>query len=602
MFQPAESQRKLFGGYNLYSEWVGEKTFFGWLGREGKQIFPDEMFRSFYSEKVNGRPCVPPSLLAVAFVLQMYCKCSDQEAVERSLYDARWWVALDIKPETKPFAKSTLQKFRAQVHLSKEAEELFLRQTLKLAKRAGMITGDSSTVAIDTTPMFGRGATKDTYGLVADGIKILCRALSMVTGTKLQSLAHRLNLTRYLDKTTSIKGSAGIDWSDAAARRRFLNELVDDAKRLLTESGRIKSNCTEKQKQIIEEAEGLLQSLLVQDTEPDPDDPDKIRIKEGVSRDRKPSATDPEVRHTRKSSSSRSDGHKVAHAVETESGLVAAVDVIPGNAHDSTGSLELVESAEANIGIPIPKTIGDCAYGNGETRQAFKDADREIVTKVPSPPEGKPFHKAHFDVDLENNCVTCPTKQSTSDFKYETSNGATVKRFYFPVEVCQPCPHRDECLTTKRKDRGRSVGIHPQEDLLQEAREYAETPEFKEDMRLRQKVEHSFARGMHLGLRQARYIGRAKSKVQAVLTATALNLVLIFGFLSMQQNPAAETLTSPSRMKNSNPNYEIAPEDSSLKEPGYPNGQVNCNQGPDSPASSRGDPSRGTIPSGGECR
>lgn len=533
----------------------------------------------------------------------MYCKCSDLEAVKRSMYDTRWWVALDIKPETKPFAKSTLQNFRAQVHLSEEVEELFLLQTLELAKKAGMITGDSSMVAIDTTPMVGRGATKDTYGLVADGIRILCRALSQVTGTKLQALCHRLKLTRYIDKTTSIKGSAEIDWSNAAERRGFLNELVDDAKRLLAESAQIKLNCTEKQKQIVEEAESLLQSLLTQDTEQDPDDPEKIKLKQGVSRDRKPSATDPEVRHTRKSSSSRSDGHKIAHAVETEAGLIAAVDVLPGNAHDSVGSLDLVEAAEDNLGIPVPKAVGDCAYGNGETRQAFKDAGREIVTKVPSPPAGKPFHKAHFDVDLDNNCVTCPAKHTTYDFQYETSNGCTVKRFYFPVEVCQPCPHRDECLTTKRTDRGRSVGIHPQEDLLQEAREYSKTAEFKEDMKLRQKAEHSFARGMPLGLRQARYIGRSKSKVQAVLTATALNLLMIFGFLSLQQNLTAEVLTSPEVVKNNgNRQCEMATEDSSLERPGSSNGQEVRKQRTDGPASTRGDPVLSNIPSRQGCQ
>jgi hypothetical protein len=533
----------MFGGYNLYVDWVGNDSFYGRLGRYGKAIFPDEMFRSLYCDD-NGRPCVPPSLMAVATVLQMYCNCSDEEAVERSLFDVRWWVSLDIKPETKPFAKSTLQRFRAQVHLKEDVEKLFLQTSLSLAKRLGVLKGEKINVVIDTTPMLGRGATKDTYGLVADGIKILCRALSAVTGEELQALATRLDLTRYVDKSTSLKGGAEIDWSDEKARRLFLNTLVVDAQRLLVESARVKEGATDQQRASISQAESLLLDLVGQDTEPDPDEPGKVRIKKGVSRDRKPSATDPDVRHTRKSSSSRSDGHKVSQVVEPESGLVTAVDILAGNAPDHQNALEMVDRAEANTGLKADKTVGDCAFGSGGTRQAFQDAGRRLTAKVPAPPSDQPFHKAHFIIDLENDRVTCPAGQTTEDFRYQTPNGTTIKRFYFPIAVCQACPHKAQCVTAKG-EQGRSVGIHPQEDLLQEARRYATTPEFREDLKLRQRVEHAFARGMQLGLRQARYFGRAKSRFQAILIATVMNLYVVLDALSVQENLATEVRTSP---------------------------------------------------------
>lgn len=567
----------MFGGYNLYVDWVGGDSFYGRLGRYGKAIFPDEMFRALYCED-NGRPCVPPSLLAVALLLQMYCKCSDEEAVERSLYDVRWWVSLDIKPETKPFAKSTLQRFRAQIHLKEDVEKLFLQTSLSLAGKLGVLKGPSINIAIDTTPMVGRGATKDTFGLVADGIKILCRALSVVTGETLAELASRLDLTRYVDESKSLKGGAEFDWSDEKARRLFLNTLVVDAQRLLQESGRVKEGATDQQKASISQAEGLLRDLVGQDTEPDPEKPGKVRIKDGVSRDRKPSATDPDVRHTRKSSNSRSDGHKVSQAVEAESGLVVAVDILPGNAPDHEGSLELTERAQANTGIKVDKTIGDCAYGGGQNRQAFKDAGHQLVAKVPSPPSDQPFHKAHFDIDLEKGRVTCPAGQTTGDFRYETRNGTTVKRFYFPLPVCQACSHREQCIASKDNSQGRTVGIHPQEALLQEAREYATTPEFREDIRLRQRAEHAFARGVQLGLRQARYFGRAKSHFQVVMVATVMNLyALLMKLPSMEKNLATEATMSPLAQANlpRQPSSHQRPEranlrDSSASEPALP--------------------------------
>ena len=66
-------------------------------------------------------------------------------------------------------------------------------------------------------------------------------------------------------------------------------------------------------------------------------------------------------------------------AVDTDSQLITAVDVLPGNARDSVGALELVEQSEENTGIEVEETIGDCAYGDGATRQTFAEADRTLV-------------------------------------------------------------------------------------------------------------------------------------------------------------------------------------------------------------------------------
>jgi len=75
------------------------------------------------------------------------------------------------------------------------------------------------------------------------------------------------------------------------------------------------------------------------------------------------SVHDPEMRHGRKSATKRFDGHKAAVAVDPESQLIAAVDVLPGNAQDHEGAMRLVEQAEANADIVIEEMVGDCAYG-----------------------------------------------------------------------------------------------------------------------------------------------------------------------------------------------------------------------------------------------
>ena len=75
------------------------------------------------------------------------------------------------------------------------------------------------------------------------------------------------------------------------------------------------------------------------------------------------SVHDPELRHGHKSSRRRFNGHKAAIVVDTDSQLITAVDVLPGNAPDNLGALELVEQSEASTGSVVEEAMGDAAYG-----------------------------------------------------------------------------------------------------------------------------------------------------------------------------------------------------------------------------------------------
>ena len=52
---------------------------------------------------------MPPSLLAIALLLQTYDRVSDDEAKARADFDLRWKVALGIEIDRRPFAKSPPQ-------------------------------------------------------------------------------------------------------------------------------------------------------------------------------------------------------------------------------------------------------------------------------------------------------------------------------------------------------------------------------------------------------------------------------------------------------------------------------------------------------------
>ena len=140
---------------------------------------------------------------------------------------------------------------------------------------------------------------------------------------------------------------------------------------------------------------------------------DGVNLKDGVSRDRMMPVHDPEMRHGHKSSRRRFDGHKAAIVVDTDSQLITAVEVLPGNAPDNLGALELVEQSEANTGVTVEEAMGDAAYGDGDTRQAFADAGRRLVARVPGRPDRKHFPKDDFVIDLAAGSCTCPAGQVT---------------------------------------------------------------------------------------------------------------------------------------------------------------------------------------------
>ena len=89
---------------------------------------------------------------------------------------------------------------------------------------------------------------------------------------------------------------------------------------------------------------------------------------------------------------------------------------------------------------------------------------------------------------------------------------------------------------------GRTLRLHPQETLLQQAHALQQSEAFTEYRRRRVVVEHRLARLVQLGVRQSRCFGRAKTLFQLYLAATVANLTLVAAKAGM----TGETGSGPS--------------------------------------------------------
>jgi len=519
-------QNKLFAADNIYLDFVGRDNLYGYLAQNRHHLFRDEDFAALYCAD-NGRPSAPPSLAISILFLRAHEKVSLVEAIERTKYDLRWKVALGLEMEEVPLQKSALQEFEAKLVLHEQGEAL-LKKSIDEARRVGYLKSRKIRVVLDTTPILGKGAVKDTYNLLAEGIVQLASRLAEVAGEASAAWAERQGLSRYFG--SSLKGEAAIDWDDKKQREQLLTSIVHDGRRLLGMAEAAQAARPEQAETIA--AAALLTRLIAQDVEEKPEG--GSQIKQGTEKDRVVSVPDPEMRHGRKSASKRFNGHKAAVAVDMDSQLIGGIEVLAGNAGDQEKALELVHQTERVMEAQVEETVGDCAYGGGPTRRAFADENRVLTAKVPVTSNGDCFPKTDFAIDLEKMEVRCPAGQTTND--YRSAGEDQGGRFQFAAATCQSCPLREQCV---RGQGPRTISIQAEEALQQQARAHNQTEAGRKTLQQRVVVEHRLARLVQLGIRQSRYFGRTKTRLQVMMAAMVANVSLVVGYCKRQAEPAA---------------------------------------------------------------
>jgi hypothetical protein len=526
-------QGELFRPDHTLREHVGEGTFYGLLCWEGGRWFRDEDFEGLYREDF-GRPSVPPSQLCVALLLQAHDGVSDEEAIQRSAYDLRWKVALGLELEEKLCAKSTLQLFRAKLVLHERYAQLF-EKSVAACREAGLMRRAKLTVAIDTTPVLGRGAVKDTFNLVSGAIVRLVEEACRLKEWERDVVVAEQGLGRHF--AASFKGAVDLDWSDAEARRALVGQLVGDA-RVALRLGReaLRGFAKEAPRaQRLREARDLLVDLLAQDIEEAPEDGGGPRVRRGTAPDRIVSTTDPEMRHGHKSRATGFEGYKATVVAETEAGVILSTGVRPANVHDREGAKERIEEAGQRAGAAIACVLSDTAYGDTETRTKVESLGAEVVTKVPPGTRRGMFGLDDFKIDARRGVARCPAaKRSRRRDRIEGKDPGW--RYVFSRRDCGPCRLRTQC--TKSVCAARVVQVTQKTRQLQVLRHRQRTKRFRQRYRERVVVEHRIARLVQLGLRQARYLGQAKVSFQASLLATVANLSLVAAILAPSRLPS----------------------------------------------------------------
>jgi transposase len=211
---------------------------------------------------------------------------------------------------------------------------------------------------------------------------------------------------------------------------------------------------------------------------------------------------------------------EMIHRGLAQAGLLPSQHLVDGG---YVGAAELVKS-QAEHGIDLSGPV--CSDHGWQARA------------------GEGFDASHFVVDWQRQVVRCPQGyQSIQWCPIQTWRGNAKIHVAFSKVDCRACVVRESC--TRAKDRPRSVSLHAQAEhkALEEARERQGTDEFWALYCKRAGIEGTISQGVRaFDLRQARYRGLAKTNLQHMATAAAINLGRLDDWLN--RVPSAKTRTS----------------------------------------------------------
>jgi hypothetical protein len=457
-----ERPRELAGPdvWETCRELIPARGVFAFLAEHRDGLFPAGMFAGMYPSP-NGRPSMPPQVLAVTVVLQALHNLPDHDAVQALRCDLRWKAACGLGLLDPGFRPSLLTYFRRRLARSDEPGRLFAK-VKEVVAATGVLDGKRRR-ALDSTVLDDAVATQDTVTQLVAAIR---RVIREVPGAAQAAAAVR-SAHDYRDP-----GKPRIAWDDERAREALVSALVNDALSLLDQLPAQPGGPAA-------DAIGLLALVAGQDVEPaeGSDGTDgRWRIARRTAPGRLVSVTDPDARHIHKNRARYQDGFKAHVSFEPEAGLFTAVELTGGGgprSHDAAVAAGLLAGEKTAVTV-----LGDAACGTGELRAHLQGHGHAAVIKPPPLQPAVPggFTGDDFTIDEQAGTVTCPAGHAVA-LGGPHADGTRQAQF---KARCAGCPLRRRCTASKT---GRVLSVHPQHALLAAARRDAADPAWKDEYR-----------------------------------------------------------------------------------------------------------------------
>jgi hypothetical protein len=487
---------------------VRRAKLFVFLRQRRHELFDAEFqaeLAAAYADSPKGQPPVPPAQLALATILQAYAGVSDDEVIEATVMDRRWQLVLDcMDAREPPFSKGTLVGFRKRL-IERDLDRRLVERTVELAAATKEFGARALRAALDSSPLWGAGRVEDTFNLMGHALRKALGVIAVLQGRGQAAgtavVAEQAGAPQLA--ASSLKAALDRDWDDPAARDDALAVVLGLLERVEAFAAG----------QAGDEAASAAVAVArqVRDQDVDLAGPS---LRRGVARDRRVSVEDGQMRHGRKSRSVLFDGYKRHVLRDLDTGLITAVGITPANVPEASVAGGIAADLDAG-GWRLGELHIDRAYLSSSLVRD-RGPDLAVFCKAWRVRNGGRFAKDQFSIDFATGRLACP-----AGIAMPFEPGRTVR---FPKAVCAACPLRARCTTS---GNGRSVSVHPDEELLAELRQRQQAPEGRAQLRERVKVEHTLAHVGHWQGRRARYNGTRKNLFDLRRVAVVHNLHVV---------------------------------------------------------------------------
>jgi transposase len=503
-------------------------------------IYEDHLFTAVFSAR--GQPAESPWRLALTTVMQFAEGLSDRQAADAVRSRIDWKYALSLELPDPGFDHTVLSEFRTRL-VAGQAEQLLLETLLTRVRERGLLKARGRQ-RTDSTHALAAIRVLNRLELVGETVRYALNSLAVVAPDWLRAQVPSEWFDRYGSRVENYHFP-----KTTAAREALAVAIGADGHRLL---------------QAVDAATDLpwLQDIPAVATlrrvwaEQYTDPPGPLRWRE--VKDRAPAAEliaspyDADARYSTKRDL-QWVGYKV-HLTETcdddQPQLITQVLTTPATTPDCVMGPTIQHDLARRDLLPGTHLL-DSGYVDAEL---LVTAQTRHQVDVIGPPFGSYSHQRltgqgydlrAFTIDWAAEQARCPQGQTSVKWTPGRDvSGDPVIRIRFDRATCHTCPARQMCTSAKNAPRQLTVRPQVHHEAIQTARQRQETTEFKTQYARRAGIEGTHAQGIRrCGLRQTRYVGLAKTHLQHLATAAALNFVRLAEWFA--GTPRAKTRCSP---------------------------------------------------------
>jgi transposase len=507
-------------------------------------IFADKDFADLFPRL--GQPGLPPWRLALVTLLQFRENLPDRQAAEAVRARIDWKYLLGLELDDPGFDHSVLCEFRSRL-LAGSAEERLLGKLLEACQARGLLKARGRQ-RTDSTRVLASIRALNRLELVGETLRAALNELATVAPDWLRRVAPKDWYGRYAHRVEDGRLPRA-----EAEREAYARTVGGDGFALLDLLGRPEAPEELRSLPAVEVLRRVWARQFVrEDGSPPGGGGVRRRGKEEPQPAGEPveSPYDPEARYRTRSGTSWV-GYLV-HLSETCEDdtvhLITHAMTTAATVHEARCTAA-VHEALAGRGLAPGEHLVDAAYVDAELLVASREG---LGVDLLGPPRPNPAWQAkvegghtsdRFEIDWDEERARCPRGKSSSGWGRRVDrDGAAYVSVWFREADCAACAARPLCTRT---GKARQLRLQPRAEYeaLTAARGRLATKEGRRAYARRAGIEGTLSQGVRaFGLRRSRYRGLARTHLQHVATAAAIDLQRLAAWFGAV--PRAATRTS----------------------------------------------------------